>query len=48
LIARGVPEVRIVIERMRYMTRDYAFAGIELTIGPSHCFAAARAGSAAR
>ncbi len=43
LVARGVPRDRVVIERMRYMTRDYAFAGDELTIGPSYCFAAARA-----
>lgn len=43
LVARGVPRDRVVIERMRYMTRDYALAGDELTIGPSYCFAAARA-----
>lgn len=42
LVARGVPRDRVVVERMRYMTNDYAFRGDELTIGPTRCFAAAR------
>lgn len=42
LIARGVPRDRVFVERMQYITRDYSFAGDELTIGPSYCFAALR------
>jgi hypothetical protein len=43
LLARGIPMDRVVVERMRHATRDFAFRGVELTIGPSYCFAAVRA-----